>query len=157
MSPTGNIFRVTGPFCGNSPVTGEFPTQWPVPRSFGVFFDQCLNIRLSKQSSGWWFETPSRSLWRHHNVLKYMEGILRRNWHTAILTRQSIGARGKFPQRHSDVWCYATIKIFNSFLHSKYTRKQLFHRVYPKQYNTLIPWDRVTHAYIRKRGCHWCK
>ena len=30
-SSNENIFRVTGPFCGNSPVTGEFPThkgQW---------------------------------------------------------------------------------------------------------------------------------
>ena len=31
-------------FCaGNSPVTGEFPAQWPVTRSFDVFFDLCLN------------------------------------------------------------------------------------------------------------------
>ena len=28
-----------------------------------------LNKRLSKQSWGWWFETPSRSLWRHCNEL----------------------------------------------------------------------------------------
>ena len=27
----------------------------------------CLNTLLSKQSWGWWFETPSRSLWRHRN------------------------------------------------------------------------------------------
>ena len=27
-----------------------------------------LNKRLSKQSWGWWFETPSRSLWRHCNA-----------------------------------------------------------------------------------------
>ena len=52
---------------GNSPVTGEFPTQRPVTRSFDVFFDLCLNQRLSKQSWGWWFETPSCSLWRHCN------------------------------------------------------------------------------------------
>ena len=26
---------------GNSPVTGEFPSQWPVTRSFDVFFDLC--------------------------------------------------------------------------------------------------------------------
>ena len=26
-----------------------------------------LNKRLSKQSWGWWFETPTRSLWRHCN------------------------------------------------------------------------------------------
>ena len=33
---------------GNSPVTGEFPSQRPVTRSFDVFFDLCLNKRLSK-------------------------------------------------------------------------------------------------------------
>ena len=40
----------------------------PVTQSFDVFFDQCLNIRLSKQSSGWWFETPSCPLWCHCNA-----------------------------------------------------------------------------------------
>ena len=54
---------------GNSPVTGEFPAQRPGTRSFDVFFDLCLNKRLSKQSWGWWFETPSSSLWRHNNEL----------------------------------------------------------------------------------------
>ena len=52
---------------GNSPVPGEFPAQRPVTRSFDVFFDLRLNKRLSKQSWGWWFETLSRSLWRHCN------------------------------------------------------------------------------------------
>ena len=32
---------------GNSPVTGEFPTQRPVTRSFDVFVDLRLNKRLS--------------------------------------------------------------------------------------------------------------
>ena len=36
-------------------------------QSFDVFFDLRLNKRLSKQSWGWWFETPSRPLWRHCN------------------------------------------------------------------------------------------
>ena len=53
---------------GNSPVTGEFPAQRPVMRSFGVFFDLRLNKRLSKPSWGWWFETPSSPLWRHCNA-----------------------------------------------------------------------------------------
>ena len=53
---------------GNSPVPGDFPTQRPVTRSFDVFFDLRLNKRLSKQSGGWWFEMPSRPLWRHCNV-----------------------------------------------------------------------------------------
>ena len=52
---------------GNSPVTGEFPTQWPVARSFDVSFDLRLNKPLSKQSWGWWLETPSHPLWRHGN------------------------------------------------------------------------------------------
>ena len=55
---------------GNSSVTGEFPTQRPVTRSFDVFFDLRLNKRLSKQSWGWWFETLSRPLWRHSNALE---------------------------------------------------------------------------------------
>ena len=52
---------------GNSPIPGEFPTQRPVTRSFDVFFDLRLNKRLSKQSLGWWFETPSHPLWPHCN------------------------------------------------------------------------------------------
>ena len=52
---------------GNSPVTGEFPSQSPVTQSFDAFFNLRLNKRLSKQSLGWWFKTPSRSLWRHCN------------------------------------------------------------------------------------------
>ena len=52
---------------GNSPVSGEFPSQRPVTRSFDVFFDLRLNKQLSKQSWGWWFERPSIPLWRHCN------------------------------------------------------------------------------------------
>ena len=52
---------------GNSPVTGEFPSQRPGTQSFGVFFDLLLNKRLSKQSRRWWFGTPSHSLWRYCN------------------------------------------------------------------------------------------
>ena len=53
---------------GNSPVTGEFPAQRPVTRGFDVFFDLRLNKRLCKQLWGWWFETPTRSLWHNCNV-----------------------------------------------------------------------------------------
>ena len=66
-SSKGSIFRVTGLCAGNSPVTGEFPALRPVTRSFDVLFDMRLDKRLSKQSCGWWFETPSRPLWRHSN------------------------------------------------------------------------------------------
>ena len=66
-SSDGNIFRVTGPLCGEFTGPGKFPTQRPVTRSFDVFFDLRLNKRLSKQPWGWWFETLSWSLWRHCN------------------------------------------------------------------------------------------
>ena len=49
---------------GNSPITGEFPTQRPVTH---VFFDLHLNKRLGKQSWSWWFESHLCSLWRHRN------------------------------------------------------------------------------------------
>ena len=64
---------------GNSPVAGEFPTQRPVTRSSDVFFHLRLNKRLSKQSWGWWFETLSRSLWRHCNAELRHEHIERSN------------------------------------------------------------------------------
>ena len=56
---------------GNSPVSGEFPPERPVTRGFYVFFDLCPQKRLSKQSWGWWFETPSGPLWRHSNAKRY--------------------------------------------------------------------------------------
>ena len=58
-------------WAGNSPATGEFPTQKPVTRTFDVFFDLRPDKRLSKQPWGWWIETPSWSLWRHCNVEYY--------------------------------------------------------------------------------------
>ena len=48
-------------------VTGEFPSQRPVTRSFDVFVDLRLIKRLSKPSIRRRFETPWRSLWRHSN------------------------------------------------------------------------------------------
>ena len=65
-------------FCaGNSPVPGEFPAQRPVTRSFDVFSDLRLNKRLSTQSWGRWFQTPSRPLWRHCNDIS--------NWSSGVV------------------------------------------------------------------------
>ena len=65
-SSNENIFRVTGPLCG------EFTGPRWIPRKASdaelwCFFDLRPNKRLSKQSWGWWFETLSCSLWRHCN------------------------------------------------------------------------------------------
>ena len=48
------------------PVNSPHKGQWR--GAFNVFFDLCLNKRLSKQSWGWWFETLWRPLWRQCNV-----------------------------------------------------------------------------------------
>ena len=56
-------------FCaGNSPDTCEFPSESQVTRRYCVS-DLRLSKRLSKQSWGWCFYSPSRSLWRHCNVI----------------------------------------------------------------------------------------
>ena len=47
----------------------RWPTKRLGTRSFDIFFELRLNKRLSKQSRGWWFETPSVSLWRHRNEM----------------------------------------------------------------------------------------
>ena len=66
-SSNENIFRVTGPLCG------EFTGHWWIPLTkdsggfFYIFFDLRLNKELTKQSKRPWFETSSRSLWRHCN------------------------------------------------------------------------------------------
>ena len=64
-------------FVGNSPVTGEFPTQRPVTQSFDVFFYLGLNKQLSKQSWGWCFEMPLWSLLCHCNASSVLLSAMR--------------------------------------------------------------------------------
>ena len=46
-SSNGNIFRVTGPLCGEFTGHPWNPLTEAVTRSFGIFFDLCLNKRLT--------------------------------------------------------------------------------------------------------------
>ena len=69
-SSNGNIFRFTGPLCGEFTGPGEFPAQRLVTRSFDVFFYLRPNKRLRNQPWCWRFETLSWSLWRHCNTSK---------------------------------------------------------------------------------------
>ena len=62
---------------GNSPVPGEFPAQRPVTQGFDVFFGLRPDKQLSKQSWGWWFQTPSHSLWRHRNAGEYHDNVIK--------------------------------------------------------------------------------
>ena len=55
---------------GYQPATGGFLLPKAASDTdFDYFFDLCRIKRLSKQRRRRWFETPSRSLWRHCNAL----------------------------------------------------------------------------------------
>ena len=71
-SSNGNVFRATGPLCGEFTGTDYFPIQRPVARSFDVFFDLRRDKWLSKQSRRRLFEMQWRSLWRHCYVYDYV-------------------------------------------------------------------------------------
>ena len=66
-SSNGNIFRVTGPLCGEFTGDRWIPSTEASDAELWCFFGLRLNKRLIKQSGGWWFETPSGPLWRHCN------------------------------------------------------------------------------------------
>ena len=75
--------------CEENPlVTGEFPSQRPVTRGFGVFLYLHLKKRLSKQSRRRRFEMPSRSLWCHCNA--------------SVVLRQPLMHSLSFYQQHCD-------------------------------------------------------
>ena len=67
-SSNGNTFRVTGPLCGEFTGHRWIPLTKASDAELWCFLWSALNKQLSKQSWGWWFETPSRSLWRYCNV-----------------------------------------------------------------------------------------
>ena len=90
------------PICVTCTLCGEFtghrwiPPQKPVTKSFEVFFDLRLNKWLSKKLRRRWFETPSRSLWRHSSDSWYKPTGLRHHdgcrCHVKIGTRPSATA-----------------------------------------------------------------
>ena len=74
---------------GNSPVSGEFPAQRPVTRSFDVFFDLRLIKGLIEQSWGWWFDMLSRPLWRQCNLTTiWTQALKERLWATIYDVQQ---------------------------------------------------------------------
>ena len=142
---------------GNSTVSGEFPTQRPVTRSFDIFFDLRLNKWLSKQPWGWWFKTLSCPLWFHCNETTI-------NWSND--TWWHIFKFGYFIQKMmpyleiSRYWHEGSFYTGNQFLYClKCVVKSHNFRNEPKIkiYNfsktldfTLTHWGRVTHICIGK-------
>ena len=90
---------------GNSPVTGELPTQRSVTRSFDVFFDLRLNKRLSS-------ETPSWSLWRQCNVTP---GPQRPGGSKIPSPTELLGQNVIQKQEQSSVFVEVYLKVINFF------------------------------------------
>ena len=68
-SSNGCIFRVTSHLCGEFTVPRWIPRTKASDAELWYFFDLRPSKCLSKQSWGWWFETPSCPLWRQCNVM----------------------------------------------------------------------------------------
>ena len=107
-----SFYALLSLYARNSPVTGAFPPQRPVTRTFGVCFDLRLNKQLSKQSWGWWFETPSRSLWRHCDVnAGVVHKAYSRVWFvyvdrplTAYICTQTCDSFSRLPHNNTMIW-----------------------------------------------------
>ena len=131
-SSNGNIFRITGPLCGEFTGPGEFPTQRPVTRSFDVFFDLRLNKRLSKQPWGWWFETLSWSLWRHCNDLLFFHhnsNVMEISYCSHLNFNQPIAP--SFFTCHDSCAVMACAKSWNDIITKNWiTVKRNFHQIW---------------------------
>ena len=116
---------------GNSPVTGEFPSQGPVTWIFDVSFGVHQDERLSKRTRCWWFETPWRSLWCHCNVIargNRQDGCLvilknssdTRPWNILLWQYENVAFRHLWL-----VWLKFTIlsRIINNGSNNKYSSK----------------------------------
>ena len=92
-SSKGIIFRVTGHLCG------EFTGHRWIPRTkasdaeFWCFLWSAPEKRLSKQSRGLWFETPSCSFWRHRNDMQFNQRTIHQGV-TAVSGQWCMGCRG---------------------------------------------------------------
>ena len=99
---------------GNPSVTGVLPSQRPVTRGFDVFIDLHLTKRLSKHSTRRWFETPSRSLWRHCNGRTIPASPMKQIWrirqHEVYTFNWNSQKHRK--TKHNQSICIYTINLF---------------------------------------------
>ena len=103
-------------------------------RSLDVISDLHLNKRLSKQSWGWWFEMPMRSLWRHCNA-KYN------------------GCYSNHYQR-SAKWIYVFIRKHSCYAYP-YFKKVIWQTVM-QEYHILFNSSSPSHDLCRHWICHRC-
>ena len=103
-SSNGNIIRVTGPLCGEFTGHQWIPCTKASEAELWCFLWFAPELTVGKNSWGWWFQTPSRSLWRYCNESYSREAqsnvpIESRCYHGSILfhCRSPCGAETQFP------------------------------------------------------------
>ena len=104
-----------------SPVNSPHKGQWRGALMFSLIC--ALNKRLSKQSWGWSFETPSRSLWRHCNEVPvlYLHALYETKMRYHYVCRSRIhSARPSTPEV-----IITDIDIFNSAISYYQSRWQI--------------------------------
>ena len=103
---------------GNPTVTGGFPSQRPVMRSFDIFFYLRLNKLLGKQSRRRWFHTLLPSLWRQWNVVRIITfyghcNLTQIQWHVTtlhgFLVDQRPVSRTIFPNVILIIWKFPVV------------------------------------------------
>ena len=109
-SSNGKKFTYLAFRAGISPVTGEFPTHRPVSRSLDVFFDLHLIQHLSKQWRRRRFETSSRSLWRHCNVVPFSRNPSHQ-FRLALSGPQGRGGRRAYREQSAYLYRYGSNMI----------------------------------------------
>ena len=123
-SSNGNIFRVTGPLCGEFTGPGDFPTQRPVAQSFDVFFDLWINDWVKTVRLVIWdaIVVIMTSLWWHQLVFSNFTYTHRQNngcflflefWWIPFVSRNTI------LQQCLWLWVHLNFqKYIDFFLHS---------------------------------------
>ena len=99
-----------------SPAKSPHKGQWRGALMFSLIC--ALNKRLSKQSRGWWFETPSRSLWRHCNALSIT--IMFGTWKdksrgTSPMIWDAFGNTGSFCEGINCSTAKGTVRCFSRY------------------------------------------
>ena len=83
-SSNRNIFHVTGPLCVDFTGDRRIPRAKASEAELWCFLWSAPNKRLSKQSCGWWFETPSP--YYHHQIgsMNYYPLFRVRSWNNGV-------------------------------------------------------------------------
>ena len=145
---------------GNSPVSGEFPAQRPVTRSFDVFFDLRMSYEIWRKDGRlitWWIETQSRISQCHYGVIRVINWSVvccpkvRPEWQ---LTWSPVLDKYKDKRGEPHIYIYIYIYIYKGYsLHLSFYRVASFsfdalNHLYTRIYYFVEPYCNPLFPYI---------